>query len=80
MTTHRWPLFLPGGNSFLYLAANHFDHGSRATALHIRSLDGRNDRVVTQTLTNVAYVDGRLLMLRDGTLVSTAVRCRPRRV
>jgi len=70
MTTHRWPLFLPGGKSFLYLAANHFEPGSRATALHFRSLDGRTDRVVVQTLANVAYVDGRLLMLRDGTLTS----------
>jgi len=70
MTTNRWPLFLPGGNSFLYLAANHFDQGSRATALHIRSLDGRTDRVVTQTLTNAAYVDDRLLMLREGSLVT----------
>jgi Tol biopolymer transport system component/predicted Ser/Thr protein kinase len=70
MTTHRWPLFLPGGKSFLYLAANHADQGSPATALHIRSLDGRTDRIVTQTLTNVVYVDGRLLMLNDGALVS----------
>jgi Tol biopolymer transport system component/predicted Ser/Thr protein kinase len=70
MTTNRWPLFLPGGKSFLYLAANHFLPGSRATALRWRTLDGRSDRVVTQTLANVAYVDGRLLMLRDSTLVS----------
>jgi len=70
MTTNRWPLFLPGGKSFLYLAANHFDQGSRATALHIRSLDGRMDRIVTQTLTNVAYIDDRLLMMHDGALVS----------
>jgi Tol biopolymer transport system component/predicted Ser/Thr protein kinase len=69
ITTHRWPLFLPGGK-FLYLAANHFVPGSRATALHIRSLDGRSDHVVVQTLANVAYVDGRLLMLRESTLVS----------
>jgi hypothetical protein len=70
MTTNRWPLFLPGGKSFLYLAANHNDQSSRATALHIRSLDGRMDRIVTLTLTNVAYIDGRLLMLREGALVS----------
>jgi WD40 repeat protein len=70
MTTHRWPLFLPGGNTFLYLAANHFVPGSRATALHLRTLDGTSDRIVMQTLANVAYVDGRLLMLRDSTLVS----------
>ena len=70
MTTDRWPLFLPGGKSFLYLAANHFLPSSRATALHVRSLDGRSDRIVTQTLANVAYVDGRLLMLRDSTLVA----------
>jgi Tol biopolymer transport system component len=72
MTTHRWPLFLPGGKSFLYLAANHFVPGSGATALHLRTLDGTSDRIVMQTLANVAYVDGRLLMLRDSTLVSQA--------
>ncbi len=70
MTTNRWPLFLPGGKSFLYLAANHLEQGSRATALHLRSLDGKSDRVVTQLLSNVAYVDGRLLMLHDGSLVA----------
>lgn len=70
MTTHRWPLFLPGGNAFLYLAANHADPGSRATALHMRTLDGKDDHVVTQTLANVAYVDGRLLMLHENTLLA----------
>jgi len=70
MTTNRWPLFLPGGKAFLYIAANHFDQGSRATSLHFRTLDGQTDRIVTQTLANVAYVGGRLLMLRDGALVS----------
>jgi len=70
MTTNRWPLFLPGGKSFLYLAANHSEQGSKATALHVRSLDGSSDRIVTHTLANVVYVDGRLLMLRDSTLVS----------
>ena len=69
MTTNRWPLFLPGGKAFLYLAANHLEPGFRAAALHFRSLDGQTDRVVAQMLTNVAYVGGRLLMLRDGTLV-----------
>ncbi len=70
MTTHRWPLFLPGGKSFLYLAANHDLPDSPATSLHVRSLDGKSDRVVTHTLANVAYVDGRLLMLRESTLVA----------
>ncbi|MEA2236756.1 MAG: eukaryotic-like serine/threonine-protein kinase [Thermoanaerobaculia bacterium] len=70
MTTHRWPLFLPGGKSFLYLAANHDHIDSRDTALHVRSLDGKDDHVVTQTLANVAYVDGKLLMLHESTLVA----------
>jgi len=70
MTTHRWPLFLPGGKSFLYLAANHDLIDSPATALHVRSLDGKSDRVVTHTLANVAYVDGKLLMLRESALVA----------
>jgi hypothetical protein len=69
MTTNRCPIVLPGGKSFLYLAANHFLPDSRATALHWRTMDGRTDRVVTQTLANVAYNDGKLLMLRDSTLV-----------
>lgn len=70
MTTHRWPLFLPGGKSFLYLAANHDLIDSPATALHVRSLDGKSDRVVTHTLANVAYVDGKLLMLRESALLA----------
>jgi Tol biopolymer transport system component/predicted Ser/Thr protein kinase len=70
MTTHRWPLFLPGGKSFLYLAANHDLLDSPATALHVRSLDGKSDRVVIHTLANVAYVDGKLLMVRENALVA----------
>src|ERR1019366_3500322 len=72
MPTHRCPLFPPGGNSFLSLAANHDLIDSPATALHVRSLDGKSDRVVTHTLANVAYVDGRLLMLRESTLIYQA--------
>ena len=69
-TTHRWPLFLPGGKSFLYLAANHTAVESPSTALHVRSLDGSSDHIVTQTLSNVAYVGGRLLMLHKSTLIA----------
>ncbi|MEA2162533.1 MAG: eukaryotic-like serine/threonine-protein kinase [Thermoanaerobaculia bacterium] len=70
MTTHRWPLFLPGGKSFLYLAANHMSVESPSTALHVRSLDGSSDHIVTQTLSNVAYVGGKLLMLHKSTLIA----------
>jgi serine/threonine protein kinase len=68
MTTHRFPQFLPGGRAFLYLEATHNDPHSPKTALRFRTLDGKIDRVVMNTLANVAYAAGKLLYVRDNTL------------
>ena len=68
MTTHRFPQFLPGGKAFLYLEASHNDPHSPKTAIHFRTLDGKIDRVVMNTLANVVYAAGKLLYIRDNTL------------
>ena len=48
-TTHRWPLFLPDGRHFLYLAANHNARARSSPAIYLGSLDGGEDRRLVST-------------------------------
>jgi len=70
ITSHRWPLFLPGGKWLIYLRANHNDPTSAETSLHLLSLDGKEDRPLFHTLAGAVYASGRLLFMRDSTLVA----------
>jgi Tol biopolymer transport system component len=69
-SSHRWPVFLPDGKHFLYLAANfagHFD----MNAIFLGSLDSTEKKLVVPVSSNAVYVDpGYLLYVRDGTLVA----------
>jgi Tol biopolymer transport system component len=68
--SHRWPIFLPDGNHFLYLAAN-FSGKPGINALFVTSLDSTERRLLVATRSNAAYVEpGYLLYLRDRTLVA----------
>jgi eukaryotic-like serine/threonine-protein kinase len=69
-STHRWPLFLPDGKRFLYLAANHGDPRSGDTGVYVGSLDGKENRLLVKTLGNAVIADGKLLYVRDTTLVA----------
>ena len=69
-TTHRWPAFLPDGKHFLYLAADHNDVQGEKTAIHFASLDGKENRRVVHTLAGALYSSGRLLYLRENTLLA----------
>lgn len=62
--SHRWPLFLPDGRSFLY-----FSNG----AIYLGSLDGIETRKLFQADANVIYVPpGYLLFQRLGTMMAQA--------
>jgi len=70
-TTHRWVTFLPDQKHFLYLAGAH----SAATqsekhAVYAGSLDGTMRKLILHARSNVAYSSGRLLWIRDGSLVA----------
>ena len=75
-TSHRWPVFLPDGKHFLYMAAN-FAGKTDANAIFVGSIDGNEKRFVVNAGANAAYVaPGYLLYLRDRTLVSQAFDAR----
>jgi len=64
-SSHRWPVFLPDGNHFLYLAANFSGH-LEYDAIFLGSLDSRERRLLVSTGANAAYAEpGYLLYLRD---------------
>jgi Tol biopolymer transport system component/tRNA A-37 threonylcarbamoyl transferase component Bud32 len=70
-TAHRYPQFLPDGRHFLYMAANLAGPpDDPANAIRVGSLDGRLDKAVVRILSNAAYASGRLLYVREGTLVA----------
>ena len=69
-TSHRWPVFLPDGRHFLYLAANfagHFDKNE----IYLGALDSNERHPIVSASANVAYSDpGYLLYWRDNALVA----------
>jgi eukaryotic-like serine/threonine-protein kinase len=69
-TSHRWPVFLPDGEHFIYLAAN-FSGQLENNAIFLGSLDSQERRLLVNTSANAAYAEpGYLLYLRDKTLVA----------
>ena len=69
-TTHRWPSFLPDGQHFIYVAANHVDPSSSDTAIFFASLDGKEDRLLVPSRSSAIYASGSLLYVRDNALVA----------
>jgi Tol biopolymer transport system component len=70
-TAHRYPQFLPDGRHFLYMAANLAGPpNDPANAIRVGSLDGKDDHSLVPVLSNAAYAAGRLLYVRDGTLLA----------
>ncbi len=68
--SHRWPVFLPDGKHFLYLAAN-FSGMLENNSIILGSLDSQERRSLVSTDANAAYAEpGYLVYLRDKTLVA----------
>jgi Tol biopolymer transport system component len=71
--SHRFPVFLPNGRDFLFVARSSQPQNN---ALYIGSLDSRTTRRLMIVQSNVSYVPprngrrGSLLYIRDGTLVA----------
>jgi eukaryotic-like serine/threonine-protein kinase len=69
-SSHRWPVFLPDGRHFLYLAAN-FSGQFDKNEIFVGSLDSDEKRPIVGASSNVAYAEpGYLLYIRDNALVA----------
>jgi Tol biopolymer transport system component len=66
-TSHRWPVFLPDGRHFLFLA-----RGRRREAewIHAGSLDGGATRPILHESSSMAWADGDLFFVREGALMA----------
>jgi serine/threonine protein kinase/Tol biopolymer transport system component len=69
-TSHRWPVFLPDGKHFLYLAINHDPSRSANDTLYYASLDGRENRPLFRSQSNAVYGSGFLLFARSDQLMA----------
>ena len=71
-TSHRWPVVLPDGKHFLYLALHHDPSKAANNALYYASLDGRENRMLFRSQSNAIYADGYLLFARGDQLMGQA--------
>lgn len=69
-TTHRWPEFLPDGNRFIFLAANHNPDTQIHPAVFVGALDGSKARFLVEADSNAVYNSGRLLFVSGGKLIA----------
>ena len=70
VNSHRWPVFLPDGKHFLYLAAN-ISGQADSDAIFVGSLDSTESKFLTRATGNPAYAaPGYLLFCREKTLYS----------
>ncbi|MBZ5547140.1 MAG: serine/threonine-protein kinase [Acidobacteriia bacterium] len=68
--SNRWPVFLPDGRHFLYLACN-FSGRLDKNMIFVGSLDSDEKRPIVTASTNAVYADpGYLLYWRDNALVA----------
>ncbi len=69
-TTDRWPTFLPDGQHFLYLAANHAAPTTGETGVFWASLDGKQNKLLLLSPSNAIYASGYLLFVRQNALMA----------
>jgi eukaryotic-like serine/threonine-protein kinase len=69
-TSHRWPVFLPDGKHFLYLAIHHDPSKAANDAVYYASLDGHENRELFRSESNAIYADGYLLFARGEQLMA----------
>jgi eukaryotic-like serine/threonine-protein kinase len=78
-TTHRWPVFLPDGRHYLYLAGSHVaEDTSGENAIYVGELGTTDRRLLLHARSNVVYASGYLLFVRGRELV--AQRFDPKRL
>jgi Tol biopolymer transport system component len=69
-SSHRWPVFLPDGRHFLYLAANFAGQVEKNTIV-LGSFDSKETRPIVGASSNPAYADpGYLIYMKENALVA----------
>jgi serine/threonine protein kinase/Tol biopolymer transport system component len=64
--SHRWPVFLPDGNHFLFWAGNFGgSRDDRVSGIYLSSLDGREKELVTLAHSSFAIASDRLFYADD---------------
>jgi serine/threonine protein kinase len=70
---HRWPFFLPDGKHFLYLVDWSGPADVQSNGIYVGSLGSNASKLVSTDITsNVSYASGRLLYVRDRSLMAQA--------
>src|SRR3954453_1408840 len=69
-TTHRYPEFLPDGKHFLFLTRHSGAGAGVHPAIELASLDGGEPRHLLEAASNVKYVPGYLLYVREHALMA----------
>src|SRR6266700_7148164 len=68
--SHRWPMFLPDGTHYLYMAAN-FSGQKGVDAIFVGSLESKEKRFIAEASANAAYAaPGYLLFYWDRNLLA----------
>jgi serine/threonine protein kinase/Tol biopolymer transport system component len=68
-TTHRWPFFLPDGEHFLYVAANHAQ-SSEGAAIYLSKVGGGTSKLLLHTKGNAVFANGYLLFVNGTELLA----------
>jgi serine/threonine protein kinase/Tol biopolymer transport system component len=69
-STHRWPVFLPGGQHFLYYASNHGSAQSEQNGIYVASLDGKFNRFLVTSPAAGIVAHGDLLYAKESALLA----------
>ncbi|HEX6502704.1 MAG TPA: protein kinase [Terriglobales bacterium] len=70
-TTHRWPVWLPGGKKFLYLATSHDQEAaSDKNGIYVATPDAKENRFLLPADANVVVTPNYLLFVQNGNLMA----------
>jgi Tol biopolymer transport system component len=69
-STHRWPVAMPGGKHFIYVAAHHDVGLSEHYGVYFASFDGAVNKRIISSGATARYASGYLLYLRESTLMA----------
>jgi serine/threonine protein kinase len=69
-TSHRWPMSLPDGKHFLYLAIHHDPSKGMNNTLYYASLDGKENLPLLRSKSNAIYAAGYLLFARNDQMLA----------
>ncbi len=69
-STHRYPLFLPDGRHFLFMARTAVAGTPRDTAIYAGSIDSMDRKLIVRADSDARYAAGMLLFTRERTLLA----------